>query len=262
MPNTVLDEKQIERVITRATKFLGTLSNVPGIRVLLDLGGYEEKEHAHGWELLLELLGYRTGNPAAALMSSTQQAEAVAALDQWDGPSFDRARAALEHRFPAQAEYVFEDLAAKNGAESIGAVRTFLDRVAALRSGSDPARASTRAEDAKAAALLATRKILSESEEKRLRGLIAQATELAPVPQPAPINPERRQLVAQELAAWLRDWRETARVLVTRRDYQIRLGLAERRSRGDEDEEEEAETTPAATPATAAATTAGTTAAS
>lgn len=39
-----------------------------------------------------------------------------------------------------------------------------------------------------------------------------------------------RQKVARELEAWLRDWRETARVLVTRRDYQIRLGLAERRA--------------------------------
>jgi hypothetical protein len=32
------------------------------------------------------------------------------------------------------------------------------------------------------------------------------------------------------LDAWLRDWRESARVLIQRRDHQIRMGLAERRT--------------------------------
>jgi hypothetical protein len=47
-------------------------------------------------------------------------------------------------------------------------------------------------------------------------------------------HPNLREQTARALDAWLRDWRETARVLVTRRDYQIRLGLAERRASKDD----------------------------
>jgi hypothetical protein len=108
-------------------------------------GGYTEEEHRQGWELVLELLGYKTnlqGSPVAL-----RQREATAELDQWDGENFERARAALDHRFPDQSAYVFDNLSAKSGAESIAAVRTFVDRVAALRDGSDAARADKRSAD-------------------------------------------------------------------------------------------------------------------
>src|SRR5690606_16775402 len=125
------------------------------------------------------------------------------------------------------AAYVFEGLTAKTGADAIGAVRTFLDRVAALRNGTDPQRASTREQDGQAAALLATRRIVDEAEEARLRGLIEEATRLADMPPlPPEPDPSQRQQTARALEAWLNDWRSTARVLITRRDHQIRLGLA------------------------------------
>jgi hypothetical protein len=158
------------------------------------------------------------------------QREATAQLDQWDGANFDRARAALDHRHPDQSAYVFDNLSAKSGAEAIGSVRTFLDRVAALRDGTDSARTSTRDADKAAAALLATRRIVDADEERRLRALIADATSLAELPVIAEPDPTKRQQTARKLDAWLRDWRETARVLITRRDHQIRLGLAERRA--------------------------------
>jgi hypothetical protein len=109
-------------------------------------------------------------------------------------------------------------------------LRTFLDRCAALRDGTDPARASTREEDKAAIALLAARRIVDKDEEQRLRKLIADATSLADLPVMAEPDPAVRQQTAKKLDAWLRDWRESARVLITRRDYQIRLGLAERRA--------------------------------
>jgi len=223
-----LTSAQIDLLTERGTKFLGGASQVPPIRVLLARGGYDEAEHARGWELLLSVLGYRS-TPVQVASDQLRQSQAIAELDAYDGPNFDRTRAALDHRFPAQSAYVFEGLTAKTGAESIGSVRTFIDRVAALRDGTDPARSATRDADAAAAALLAARRIIDANEEQRLRGLIAEATRLADAPAAIEPDPSLRQKLARELEAWLRDWRETARVLITRRDYQIRLGLVERR---------------------------------
>jgi hypothetical protein len=234
MSDTELTSIQIERITERATKFIGTVSQVPSIRAILDLGGYSEEEHQRGWSLWLDLLGYRRSPDTTTDVTRIRQREAIAELDQWDGPSFDRTRAALEHRFPAQAAYVFDGLTAKSGVEAVGAVRTFLDRVAALRDGTDAARAATRSEDQAAWQLLVTRRIVDTNEEQRLRGLITEASTLPDMPAPVQPDPSLRQQTARALDAWLRDWRETARVLVTRRDYQIRLGLAERRASKDE----------------------------
>jgi hypothetical protein len=43
----------------------------------------------------------------------------------------------------------------------------------------------------------------------------------------------------RELRAWHQDWAETARSVITRRDYRIRLGLAQRRSAAEEDAPDE-----------------------
>jgi hypothetical protein len=65
----------------------------------------------------------------------------------------------------------------------------------------------------------------------------------------------RSQEIAGKLDAWLRDWRETAPVLVTRRDDPIALGLGERRTSSHDDDEEEQEAPPVTT--TPAAVSAG-----
>jgi hypothetical protein len=234
MSETEYTPIQTERISERAGKFLGAVSTVPPIRAILDLGGYTEEEHQRGWNLWLDLLGYKRSPDTTSDVTKIRQREAMATLDQWDGPSFDRTRAALEHRYPAQAAYVFDGLSAKTGVESVGAVRTYLDRVAALRDGTDPARTETRTDDHAAWQLLVARRIVDAAEEASLRELIAEATKLADMPAPVQPDPNARHQTARALDAWLRDWRETARVLVTRRDYQIRLGLAERRSSKEE----------------------------
>lgn len=229
MPEIELSQPQIDVISERATKFLSTASQVPSIRVALERGGYTEAEHTHGWELLLELLGFKSSPGTENSAKQLRQREATVQLDQWDGPSFERARAALDRSFPDQSAYVFDGLSAKTGAEAIAAVRTFLDRYSALRDGSDPTRTSSRDADKASSELLAARHIVDADEEQRLRALIKDATSLADLPVLSEPDPSARQQTAKKLDAWLRDWRESARVLVTRRDYQIRLGLAERR---------------------------------
>src|SRR5262249_1167494 len=92
---------ELDRLVERGTKFVGGISQVPSIRAALNVGGYNEQEHRRGWDLVLTLLGYHTTDTTDSPVQ-VRQREAAAALDQWDGPSFDRSRAALEHRYPAQ----------------------------------------------------------------------------------------------------------------------------------------------------------------
>jgi hypothetical protein len=50
----------------------------------------------------------------------------------------------------------------------------------------------------------------------------------------------RRRTVAEAYVDWLHEWREVARVAVNRRDYRIALGLAQRRTNGDDTDSEPA----------------------
>jgi hypothetical protein len=222
--------QEIDRLGMRGTKFLGAVSQVPRIRSILHAGGYSDDDHERGWDLTLRLLGYHQRMDAPDSPQVLRQRAATEELDQWDGQALERSRAALEHRYPEQSRYVFEGLSAGSGAEAIATVRTFLDRVAALRDGTDVSRIATRAEDRAAADLLAVRRIVTSAEELRLRTLLGEATSLPDLPRSTQPDSSQRQHTARELDAWLRDWRATARVLVTRRDDLIRLGLAERRT--------------------------------
>src|SRR5690606_37838427 len=112
----------------------------------------------------------------------TPQEGAIAELDLWDGPNFVRARAALERLYPDQARYLFNHLNAQTGAASVASVNTFLDRVDALRDGTDADRASRRDDDKAAVKVLVERRILSPEIEQHLRDLIQSARGLAPEP--------------------------------------------------------------------------------
>jgi hypothetical protein len=135
---------------------------------------------------------------------------------------------------------------------AVAACKLFLDRVEALRSGTDPARAASREQDQQAVALLEQRKLISESIESQLRGLIDQAKqlELAPVEMDGARELELQETV-QRFSAWLADWRTTAATAITRRDDLISRGLASRRStsNGEEDYDEAEEEPAVVTPA-------------
>jgi hypothetical protein len=226
---------QIDRMLHRGRKLLHALSRKPEIRRIADQAGYNQQEHEVGWALWLYLMGYQHPATAAAPVFTANSAydDAVAKLDLWDGPNFERSRAALERLFPNQAAYVFHNLRAGKGVESVGAVNTYLQRVVALREGTDSTRSATRVEDKAAVDTLATRNILTAEVETFLRGLLDIATEGQPpdaTPVPVDSDDPEYQAKAAAFDAWLTDWRRTLRNTVTRRDYLIQLGLVSRRN--------------------------------
>ncbi len=230
MPEEQLKQAIIDRDIERGTRFLRALSTVSAIRRILVQAGYTTPVHQEGWGMLLTLLGY---TPAGADMpppDANPPEKAIAELDMWDGPNFTRARAALEHLHPDQARYIFAGLAPTTGAAAVATVKTFLDRVQALRDGTDNGRAGSRDDDTAAVESLEKRGIVNADIETHLRKQIETAMQLAP----APVDADRVDEVAYmstavAFHAWLTDWRATARAVMTRRDYLIRLGLAQRR---------------------------------
>jgi hypothetical protein len=225
-----ISPRSLERNLERAARLLGTLSRSPRIRrILAERAGYTEEDHRTGWSLYLTAMGFRQDPPSfAPPRTRFAQELAIAELDQWDAPAFDRARSALAASYPAQLDYIFNSLGPSTGAEAVAGVKTFLDRVARLRDGSDPARDATRDADRAAADRLARRRIVEADIEARLRKLIEQATSLpeAPKDDPPIEDSPGYQAAAAGLVAWLTDWRGQARSLIRRRDYLISLGLA------------------------------------
>jgi hypothetical protein len=222
------------------------LSRDPAVRRVMMMNGYTKIDHKEGWDLLLDLIGYNDWEADDQQVGSiSMQDAAIVALDQWDGPTFERAYAAMERLHPTQCAYVFRELQAATGVAAVGTVKTFIDRVVALREGTDPGRKKTREGDRAAVATLEARGIFDAKTEKWLRGLIEQATSLeAPREPEVPKAEAERMEKAIAFNAWLKDWRTTARAVIARRDYLIRLGLAERRAAGKLGEEVEEETTP------------------
>ena len=115
-----------------------------------------------------------------------------------------------------------------------GASDGFLDRIDQLRDGTA---ASIDADSGRAAVeLLATRKIVDAAREADLRALIETARRGAQ-PDEVILAPEidlRRREIAETYINWLNEWREVARVAISRRDFRIALGLAQRRQSNEE----------------------------
>lgn len=90
MPDTILAPRDISRAIDRAIKFLGVMSLSPPIRRILAAAGYDDRAHAEGWGLALQVMGYTAPPPAPDAWRAPEQERAVGELDQMDGPTWGR----------------------------------------------------------------------------------------------------------------------------------------------------------------------------
>jgi hypothetical protein len=227
MPPTPSPSRQVlEELPTRSLKFLSALSKSAIIHAALAARGYTEPDHQEGWELLLQVTGFR--RPRAAAPESTSARDAAVEIDAWDEPNFRLIRAALDRRHPEQSLFVFEGLAASTGDGAVIGVATLLDRLDALEKS--PERKATRKADHAALATL-TKRGIGEAERARLRALVVTATTAAKTDDDASDAadeaPSNEALM--KLHAWYGEWSEVARAVIKRRDHLIRLGLAKRK---------------------------------
>lgn len=221
----------------KALTFLRTAATSVEIRAVLFSAGYSQEEQEQGWSLLHKATGYVP--PLASTTDDAAARAAIVELDQWDEPGFRRISAALERLHPEQHEFVFAGLSAAQGVGAVLSVQTMLGRLDQLESA--PERKATRAADKAAIATLEKRGITRELRQ-HLRNLLAVATTVVTPELPSDPAVSERDTALADLRAWYKDWSETARAVITRKDYLIRLGLSKRRiNRGAETVEEVAD---------------------
>ena len=221
----------LEATTEKATKLLSGIGAVASIRTLMSEAGMTDQAIIEGRDLLFACLAAPRGITAAQDTDSARaQRAAKAELDQWDEPNFGRFGATLKRHHPSAGGYVFADLSPSTGDAAVHGVATFLTRIDALEAGSDPDRQGTKKDDKKAVELLATRG-LDKAERARLRKLVDVA--LGPTAklseQPAAQTPEQRVQALTRLREWYDEWAATARAVVKKKSYRIRLGLANRK---------------------------------
>lgn len=200
----------------------------PSIATRLSEVGLTVKRLDEAWALLNLL---RLETVVASPPDPDRNAEAVAACERWQATALVRARAMLQLQFPEQGRFLFHDFALDKGAAAVLNVVAFIGRRAVLQYG--PARKATRKVDREALDLLAETGITMEVVEA-MRATVVVAQRMAPV---VPRDEGRGAAAAARLEAlrkihaWITAWSEVARTVVSRRDHQIRLGIAKRRPR-------------------------------
>lgn len=232
-PEKKYSDEVLEETPGRASKLLNAIGAVPEIRTLMFQGGMTDEEIVEGGRLLVACWG---DLPAPERDKDTEAAKrqraATAELDQWDEPNFARYGATLQRHYPSVGAYVFHELSASTGSEAVAGVATFLKRLNALEDGSDPARKDTKKDDKKAVDLLADRG-LSQKERARLAALVEVAlgptSTLAPAPEHDKKRKAERTKALVALKDWYEEWATTARSLIKKRVYLIRMGLANRK---------------------------------
>jgi hypothetical protein len=231
-------EEVLEEAPARATRLLQGIGAVPMIRTALAQAGMTDAHIVEGRALLLACLA-EPAPPASARDTEQERAQqaAVTELDAWDEPNYARYGAALKRNFPAAYGYVFKDLKASTGPRAVQGVATFLQRVTALKDGSDPQRAGSERKDREAVLLLESRGLTTE-ERVRLKALVDVATRptAAPSPPQSALD-EARMRKLDELRAWYDEWSATATAVVKKRDYLVRLGLLPRPRRRSKEAE-------------------------
>jgi hypothetical protein len=228
MSTKTYQQIQLENTPARAILFLRAIATDQGIRSAMFCAGYNDLEQAEGWRLVHAASGYSEPESTTNDAADTAVRQAIADLDNWDESGFRRAHAALERLHPEQDAFVFNGLEASRGPTAVLGVAKFLDRLDTLEKGSEAERA---------AIATLTQRGITPVVRQQLRELITVAQTANPV-QPRPVNPttEAEQQSLEALFAWYKDWSETARAVIRRRDQLILLGLAKRKSHKDDDD--------------------------
>jgi hypothetical protein len=220
-----------EQALVRALLFLRTGASDPGVRAALATTGFGPADLDEGWTLLRAACSVPTPD---APPKATDVRDAARALDAFVQTIFPRARAALR-RFDPDYETAVLAMPEEARASNVVAAGIFIERCDALRPSAKRKKTSER--DAAVLALLARRGITDELLEEARRNFAVATGQRRPHAKPAAAagSPQKKGndgRVAQDaLYAWVRDWSDCARTVITRRDWLIRLGIGRRRRR-------------------------------
>jgi hypothetical protein len=208
----------------RALKFLAASAD-PLIRKALAAVGWTDGRSEEGYELVNELKGV-----ARTILPDNDPAQlAMARCEEIETTTLPSARAVLQMTLPEQASFMFGDFVPGKGATAVVNMMTFLERRHALENS--PERKGTRKADHEALAVMTEVGVTKES-VKEMQELIDQVKS-AQVDDTIDDKAaaEQRIEVLQKIHAFVVGWSELARIVVTRRDQRIRLGIAKRRAK-------------------------------
>ena len=195
----------------RVLTFLVAIATRSPIRALLYDAGFRGEDHAEGWRLLTAVGALREG--ALTTTSATRAKTALDELHVWVTTNFTRYKAALLRIHPSSVG-LFLSVDPQNPAESLLAMATLID---ALRSGA--ASVDT--------ALLTTlsQRGLTPTEIERLHTLVRGRSNCRRCDAPRERTRPKNGRTLRPLS-WYRDWAESAKRFVKRKDYRATLGLA------------------------------------
>lgn len=222
-------ERTLSSTPERVTRFLGAVNRNRSIRAALLTRGFNKARRQEGWALLKAVLGQVEDDAVDPAEAEQQRlfGATVVSLDQWDEPNFRIIDAALEFSHPEQRAYLFRNnLKPSTGVAAAVAVSTLIERVYALRDGTDGTRDQKRAADKAAIQKLAERgytdEVWAELEAKAKQ--VTSEVEDLPVVEEAPSEAEDAAL--KQLYAWYKEWSTIAHAVIRRQDQLIQLGLA------------------------------------
>lgn len=230
---TTYTQETLEATPERVTKLLTGIGALPTVRTLMGEAAMTDADIDEGRVLLLACLAAPRPKSSTDTVDAAAVRSAVAELDEWDEPAFERYEATLRRRHPSVCDYVFHNLKASTGAEAVKGVATFLSRLDAIEQHTDPERQdpAVKADDEAAIELLAKRK-LDAAERTRLKGRVQVAlgpTSILPAATTAQGLLEQRNTALVALRAWYDEWASTAKTVIKKRGHLIRLGLATRK---------------------------------
>jgi hypothetical protein len=246
-----LSDATLERTPGRVLDFLSAVGRYRVVRAILAAHGYGKSMHEQGWTLLRATGTWTQGDDddddddeGDDGAVDQRAGAALAQVDAWDEDAFMLIDGALKYDHPAQHRQLTKGLQPAQGAASVVVVDELLVRLDDLERGPRAAKGrrpakdtrpkAKRAADLTALQVLASRGI-SEETRRTMRQLVELARAFGPVDVPtkaqlaeqdASENARRQALL--NLRKWWESASSIARVHIKRRDYLIRLGLAER----------------------------------
>jgi hypothetical protein len=203
-------ESTLARLPARVLVFLTAIATRPPIRAAMYEAGFRPADHAEGWRLLTATAELRDNG--TALRTHVEARQAMTELNQWAATNFRRYRVALERLHPTDAT-LFPEVDSRYPADCLLAMAQLLEQLRKYAKRRDKSVLTTLG-----------RRGLDAAELERLARLVKKAQCIAPTSHEEP-DEEPRTDERIELYHWYRDWAESAKRFVKRKDYRRVMGV-------------------------------------